>query len=57
VSLRRHNSGFVLWKAAPEEVRLEATVEDSEICADVMCCVKPFPTTASGDRESFIDES
>ena len=25
VSLRRHNSGMALWKAAPEEARLEAT--------------------------------
>jgi len=49
---------MALWKAAPEEVRLEATAEDDSqrwCRRDVVR--QTVPHTGSGDRESSIADS
>jgi len=43
-----------LWKASPEEVRLEATVEDSQRWCRRDVVRQTVPNTGSGDRESSI---
>jgi len=43
-----------LWKAAPEEVRLEATVEDTQRWCRRDVVRQTVPNTGSGDRESSI---
>ena len=43
-----------LWKAAPEEVRLEATAEDSQIWCRRDVVRQTVPNTGSGDRESSV---
>ena len=52
MSLHRHNSGMALWKAAPEEVRLEATAEDSQRWCRRDVVRQTVPNTGSSDREA-----
>jgi len=49
-----HNSGM-RWKAAPEEMRLEATAEDSQRWCQRDVVRQTVPNTgSSGDRECSI---
>jgi len=45
---------MTLWKAAPEEVRLEAIAEDSQRWCRHDVVRHTVPNTGSGDRESSI---
>jgi len=45
---------MALWKAAPEEVRLEATAEDSQRWCRRYVVRQTVPNTGSGNRESSI---
>jgi len=45
---------MALWKAAPEEVRHEATAEDSQRWCRRDVVRPTVPNTGSGDRESSI---
>jgi len=47
---------MALWKAAPEEVRLQATAEDSQRWRRRDVVRQTVPNTGSVDRESSIED-